>query len=178
MTYKGMFLSALLVPVAITSYAKNTVDSKVSVEAQIEQLKEKRYQKQLELSELGIKIAEKQELLEDMYDDACSAWTKMLDSLELEDQEREDFIQEKRSSSEEFKKLLKYSLEVKKDVNGLLVGEILDEEKPFPSDFNFSKFWVLRGRFEYDLLVTFIERYEACLQELIEIDSEMEVLLK
>jgi len=32
MTYKGMLLSALLVPVTITSYGKNTVEPKTSVE--------------------------------------------------------------------------------------------------------------------------------------------------
>jgi hypothetical protein len=59
MTYKGMLLSALLVPVAVTCYGKESVDSR------IQQLKEARFQKELELSELGAKIYDKYELLED-----------------------------------------------------------------------------------------------------------------
>ena len=55
MTYKGMLLSALLTPYAIIG--DNSVDIR------IEQLEEKYFQKELELSRLGDMIAEKDKFL-------------------------------------------------------------------------------------------------------------------
>jgi len=77
MTYKGMLLSALLVPVAVTSYGKESVDSR------IQQLKEARYQKEFELSELDAKIAEKKKLLTAIFDDGMAMFVERYKPAEL-----------------------------------------------------------------------------------------------
>jgi hypothetical protein len=164
MSYKGMLLSALLVPVVATSYCKDSVDSR------IQQLKEARFQKELELSELGAKIAEKQNLLEEMYEDANAHISVILSNLKLEEQASDQYISEINASSERFEELFSN----KESIKGLLLKELIIEEEPFPGDFEVFKFWKLRGKFEHNLLETYIEKYEVCLQELIEINRELD----
>ena len=166
MTYKGMFLSALLVPVAVTSYGKTDIDQK------IQQLKETRFQKELELSDLGAKITEKQELLDHLFDLAVKSIRKTCQSLDLDGKEREKFFEQVDVSSKEFEDLLKRVINEKK-VNGFLVKELFDEQKDVLEKFETVKFCVVRGFFETNLLKELVSRYENCMHELITIDSEL-----
>ena len=146
------------------------------VDDRIKELNDLRFQKELELSELGAKIAEKQKLIEEMYHDECSLFTEKVESSKLEGQDLENFIQAWHTASKEFESLLNQAINTKKVVKGFLLRELISGEKFCPNDFNASKFWILRGTCEHDLLEMLIMRYEVGLQELIEIDKEIAAL--
>jgi hypothetical protein len=170
MTYKGMFLGALLVPIAVTSYGKNTDDTK------IQQLKERCSQKKLELSELGAKIAEKQALLESLFNEACNAYSEKISDLNLKGPDLEKHTQETNEACKKILTIFESKVKSKENIKGFLLHELIDEEKDSPGDFDPIKFWFLRGYFEHEFLEALIGRYEDCLKELIEIECEIKTL--
>lgn len=172
MTYKGMLLSALLVPVAVTSYGKESVDPR------IKQLKEARYQKELELSELGTKIAEKEELLHLMWEKMDEAIAELAEKKNLKKQEFEVFIKEINDRKRAFEKYIEGAFESKEDIRQQLVVELYDPENKQFEYFDRVKFYVVREKLESDLLKTLINSYVERLQELIKIDCEIDYIVK
>lgn len=170
MTYKGMFLSALLVPVAVTSYGKTDVEQK------IQQLREKRYQKELELSELGAKISEKQDLLASMWSKTNDFVLEMAEKKKLSEQEVEAFLKEINDSADSFETYIEHVLAAREDVKQKFVKTLLKTENRSLEDFEAAKFYVIRNILEHNLLKVLLESFEASLQEMIEIDRELDVL--
>ena len=171
MTYKGILLSVLLAAIVGMSYGQNTVNPK------IRQLQEICLQKKYKLSELGTKIAEKQKLIEDTFHDAALFLPELISSLNLDGEEKEDFIKKYVALLENFGSKLDHAISIKKDVKGFLIKELFNEKRKFPQDFDRAKFGVIRWIIERDLLKKLVENYEECLQELIEIDQELDLLL-
>jgi hypothetical protein len=169
MTYKGMLLSSLLIPIAFTCFGKDNVEKK------IQQLKEKRYQKELELSVLGAKIAEKQELLEDMYDEAERFFEKYLRQEKLENNKVEDFSRADDAANEDLECRIKKAF-IEGKFEGLLIKEFFNDKDDLDEDLEAERFYIVRHFFERGLLKTLFERYERCVQELIEIQREIESL--
>ena len=150
MTYKGILLSALLVPVS-TMYCFQDVD------LQLQNLNNAQIKKLQELSNISVKIAAKQDLIE--------SWRLQIEPIleSLEKAERQvledslgDFLQEMDRAFCE-----------SKDIKGLLTKDfsIGDNTK---YAFNFIKVSVIRICLERALMANLVSHYERCLQELIE----------
>ena len=168
MTYKGMLLSALLVPVAVTCYGQDSVDSR------IQQLKDARYQKELELSELGAKIAEKYEFLEEMLDDARHFFQRYVKEAGLDtDKATECGLEEAKERKELLSRLRKAIKEG--SVKGFLDNELFDD-RDIDENIEFVRLYYVRYFFERKLIVELVEHCDDCMQELIEIDCELDVL--
>jgi len=121
-------------------------------------------------------VTERQRRLRELYEELISVIAKKLESLKREGKKIEPFVQALDASDAEFSQLFINRFEVKKNVEGLLLNELFDRKKELPDNFNISKFWILRALFENRLLKKLVLKYEACLQELIEIDRELEML--
>ena len=170
MTYKGMLLSALLVPVAVTSYGQESVDPR------IQQLKEARFQKELELSELDAKIVEKKELLTAIFDDTVAMFVeryKPSETSKMTDEERVELGGKIVAEYKEFRNCLKQAIE-EGNIKDFMVKELFDEDTPWNfTEFEAMKFLIVRDFFETNLLKTLVGFYANCFQEIIEIDCEL-----
>ena len=175
------FLATLLISATFIVYGQN-------LDAQIQELKNDRYKKQLELSELGKKIAEKDELLESMWEAANNVALKILEKKRRSSEEQavEDHKQAMNTSLENFKKVLDEAIIVKKNVKQFFIRELLREDKLLTEDrkdfetknFVTLKFYVIRNALERDIMRALVEQYEECQQELIEIDQKLADLQK
>jgi hypothetical protein len=172
MAYKGIILGVTL----LTPIATATCLGAAAVEQKIQQLKEQRYQKELELSDLGEKIAEKQALLKALYIEACTAYNENISDLNLKDQELEKHTNETNEAGNKILTTFESKVRAKELIKGFLLHELIDNEKDIPGDFNAINFWFLRAQLEHDLLEDLIGHYEDCLKELFEIKSEIKTL--
>jgi hypothetical protein len=166
---KKLILFSLLVTSVITNYA---ADQKV------QQLKEARFQKELELSDLGAKIAEKEDLLRSIYLKADEFVAELIQEKKMEGQEKEAFLKELNAFYDNFGEIIDKKLATRTDVKQWLVQELLKGKNRSFEDFETLKLHVIRNILERNLLKTLLEHYEACLQELIEIDRELDLLKK
>jgi hypothetical protein len=172
MTYKGMLLSTLLISVVSTCFGEN------NVEQQIQQLKEKRYQKELELSGLGGKISEKEELLRALWQKANEFVNDLMQEKKLTGEESEDFLKNVNREIATFEEYIGLVIKAKKDSKKNLIEELVKGDDKRIDDFDTLKFYSIRSHIEWDLLKIFIEEYEVCLRELIKINYELELLLR
>ena len=165
MTYKGMLLSALLVPVAVTSYGKESVDSR------IQQLKEVRFQKETELSELGLQIDAKQGVIGDLFASEVYCIKKHYKSRDLSSHEKDELRQQVEKLNELFSDFT-YGLISEEQVREFF--KLLANSQEIYEGFERLKYLGIRNNIEQKLLKVLTKRYEECLQELIAIGQELE----
>lgn len=171
MIHKITLLTSLLIPATFITYGQN-------IDAQIRELKNSRFEKQLELSDLGKRIAEKDELLHSIALGARNFFTELIKKKELNEQEAKEFGRALNTSLENFEKALDEAIIVKKNVKQFFVKELLKENNKKVEDFETFKFAIIRITLERNLMKTFVEQYEDCQQELIEIDQKLADLQK
>jgi hypothetical protein len=175
MTHKTMFFIALLVS-ATSTYCVE------SIAMQIQELKDYRFKKELELSDLGKMISEKDELFQSMWQAANNFSLKLINekkkSLNLNEQEVKEFTQALNTSLANFGEALNEAIIIKKNVKQFFVKELLDERNRESKGLETLKFHIIRNSLEFQLLRTLIERYEEGHQELIEINSKLADLQK
>lgn len=181
MTYKGILLSTLLMPYAII--ADNSVDIR------IEQLEEKSFQKELELSRLGDVITEKCKFLSSFVSDSKDLFKSLL-SEEVNKLEKKNgktvskeevegqLSNELNDATRDFFCTFVNAAEGNKSIKGELVKLFQLDETDIAGDLGLLKFRLIRYMFERGLLVDLVQKYENCLQELIEINIKLENLKK
>lgn len=168
--YKNMFFM-FLVTTFVVSCSQNSIDPK------IKELKDVCLQKAQNLSDLGAKITEKQDIIEDIVFNMKSYLPELVSTLNLDGQEKEDFIKKYINLLENFGRDLDFVLTAKKAVKGFLVKELFNEKAALPIKFDKAKFYAVRLVVEYMLLKNLVEVYEEGLQELINIDQDIDILL-
>jgi hypothetical protein len=182
MTYKGIILSVLLAP--FTIIGNNNVDIR------IQELEEKFFQKELELSDLGKMIAEKDELLSS-FDSDCQNYLRFFinkkikqleeknDGKSLSEEEEKQLANELRKMVNEFLYTFCDACRNKKDIKDMLLeGLFYQDESTGIKEFESFKFYLIRSTFEREITIRLIKKYEHCIQELIVIKAELENLQK
>jgi hypothetical protein len=177
MTYKNIFLSILLVP--LTAMGSSTTDT------QIQQLKKKFLQKELELSDLGAMIEEKNELLLSFKTDVQYLLGTLRDKkvLQIEEktgkllsqEEKTKLWVELRSDAIDFVYTFCADYENQKSITDVLVKGLIHENSD-DVEFESLSFYLIRCAFERPLLIHLIAEYENCLQELRAIENEITTL--
>jgi len=175
-TLLGVFLSAL----ALTTYGKNT-------EADIKKLRSDLFQKELELSELGKKITEQEEIVSSygpklmaVYEQAFERKKSNLHKEEanqtLTAEERTEICDSINKSFDEFlEKLTKLSDPSNKE--RFLVKEFFNkEEADICNSFDSAKFHILKIAFEFAILENLVEQYEDCLRDFGTIYDQLDAL--
>lgn len=146
MNFKNIALVVLLLPVA--SYSKST-------ETRIKELETFEYQAELKLSDLGEKIAKKNEFIN-----------------ELNSQYHAKIKDEKKETIDSFKDKFLSAITKEKNINNILITELIDEWGHCDS----VKFVLLRMIIEKGILKSLIKQYEECIQSLINNGIELERL--
>ena len=167
MPYKNIFLVILLIPFSLLG---NDTD------AQIKELKEARFKKEIELSELGKTIAEKQAYIESMYQEGVNFVHAKANEKNLNEQEMKEFAQK---TDEELNSFVG-TFNGAKDVKGFLVKELFKkmESEQIKESFEAAKFYLLLINNEYRILKTLIQKYEILEQERREINQKLTDLEK
>jgi len=148
-----------------------------AVDQKVRQLQEVRFQKELELSELGAKIAEKEALLRFMYLKSDEFVAELIQEKKIDGQEKELFLKKLNDFYQNFGKIVDQKLATRIDVEHWLAQELFfKSENSKTENFDTLKFHVIRDILERNLLKTLLARYELCLQELIVIDRELDSL--
>lgn len=141
-------------------------------ETQIKELKEARYNKELELSELGNKIAEKDKQIQSFRDDAMEFIAKKIKAKKLS---KEEAIQEGQDIDDAMNNFYNYFLSISNDTK-MLIGFFLRElfktnqQNEF-DQFEMLRFYVIRMINEINLLKSLVEKYEETQQELAQINN-------
>lgn len=176
MNYKKTFLSLLLVPLAVIGDTTN-----------MKQLEKKLLQKELELSNLGTLIAEKDKMLASFELEIQYIFTAVIDkkvqqleeksSKPLSREEREKLAKELQNTALEFVRVFCADYQNQKAVSGILSKGLIqvDSNGDF-LEFESLKFYLIRCAFERPLLRHLIAEYEHCLQELRAIQNEITAL--
>jgi len=129
------------------------------VDLKLKNLNDAQLKKVYGLSELSAEIAEKQGLI--------ASWCQQaIDLLGYP----EEFTPELKETFNSFVQKFEKAFCEKKDVNGILAEESSVTEN---YAFNFVEVFLVRYYFEKVLVARLVERYEKCLQELIEIDCKL-----
>jgi len=176
MMHKIILLSALLLPVA--SYGKST-------QARIKELKEVRFQKELELSEIGEKIADKDYLVTSIKKDYSNLLLELMKSKKQECFEKKGSKEPSNEEAETIRKSVTDPIELflnnllsaikeQKKINKVLVKELFDESGTFIT----IRFLLMRIMIETNLLESLVGKCEECGQMLIDIDQELATLEK
>jgi hypothetical protein len=163
MNYKNIFLSFLLATFSITR-CNNT-------EIQIKQLKEDLYKKELELSRLGKEIEEQEQLLESMFDKAANIMAHELHS--LTEHEKKEF----KGRIALFAKNVDHILTNTK-VTNFLMNEFFSNEKADNIKPHRIKSLMIRFIVEKQILKRLFQRFENCLQQVVQLDAELNELEK
>lgn len=164
MMYKNILLTVLLVPFVIASNS--------DIDARIQELKNARDEKSLELSNISKTIAEKESLIEAIESKGRIIYSKISDK--LNEQEAKEFKNELNT----FEDNLGQALAKKNDIQPLLMKVFINGHKDTEDELESIKSLVIRHRVEYILLKKLFKHYEKCLQELIKIDHELDNLQK
>jgi hypothetical protein len=169
MNYKSVFLGMLIVPFA--TMGNNIITYK-------QELEERFLQKQLELSNLGAMIAEKDRLFASLEAESVNVFRSLVDKraklLEeknggaLSETEREQLSSELRKEAIGFAKTFWVDYNDQKKIEGVLVGGLIAEINSFES----FKFYLIHWMFEWQFLRGLIAKYERCLEELRVMQNE------
>lgn len=168
MMYKKVLLGVFLVPFAVMGHGGD-------VEAQMKELKDYRFKKELELSDLGKMISEKDEFLRSLKSLMINFIVGEMHENNLNEHEREAFGLRIDESSKAFQEALTKAFIAKKNIKQFFVEELLNEKE---SGFETLKFLQVRHVSEQNLLKTLVERYGDCQQELFEVDYQLDELQK
>ena len=183
MNYKHMILSALLLPFAINSYGK-------SVEARIKELQEAQFRKELELSEIGKIISEKDVFLNSFDEDSQYLLRLLINrkkteliakngGIKLSKEEEKKLGEELRNSVNEFLYAVCAAYKAQKNVADIIKNGIFQEDSSNDlKELESLKFFLIRSAFERELVIKFVDKYSVCIQELIKINQELAKLNK
>lgn len=175
MTYKSIILTILLVPCSIRS--DDITD------ARIQQLEEKLFQKELELSRLGATIAEKDNFFSSLESEVQRIFSSLLEKKvnQTEKKSGKSLSQEeeKKLSAELSNETITFACTFcanyrnQENIHSFLLNGLIREEENADMEFESLKFYIIRCTFERELLKHFIVRYEKCLHELRDIQNEI-----
>ena len=160
MTYKGMILSALLVPFTIIG---NDTDPR------IQQLKNDLHAKELELSELENMIAEKEKQIDAIRERGGNLYYSICH--DLDDQEKQYLEQE----INHFKSSIEHALSIKSDITAYFAKRFRDGHNNF-NELERLKFVLIRYAIEYTSLKQLFKRYEDCLLQILALKIALEDL--
>lgn len=199
MTYKSKFLILFLVP--CTMFGKNAVKLDKQIDVQIQDLKQKVYQKELELFNLSEKISELDkhllafssepyEILNSLIE--IQANDKRRDGISLSQKDQDELANEFRDKANEFLSKFVDTLEKNAMKEGILVKNLFQKtgspssvefEKFDTEDFESLKFYLIRRIFDQQLMRHLIEKYDQCvteysilMNELINLQKQRELL--
>lgn len=174
MNYKGIFLGAFLLPVVTMSYGK-------TVEAQIKEIEEAQLKKELEISDLGNLITERDKLLRCMQSE-CEQFvdefivdkkTKAKINGNILSQESVDtLIKEYVASVNEFSTDIEHALNVTYDIKDRLFNNIFYDDQDIKK-LESLKFFLVRCTIERALIIKLVKKYQHCLQELALINKQI-----
>lgn len=177
MIYKNIVVLSLLLPAL--SYGKN-----MDTEKRIQELKKAKFEKQLEVSNLGKLILEKEELIESFIMKAGD-FKRILISQKQEaatqnngdNPLKNDAIEQIRADAHEplhlFLKNITKAISQEKNIKGHLANQIFNEET---GRFDMCRLAVIGVWFETELMNDYIAQYESAIQELIDIEKELDHL--
>jgi hypothetical protein len=138
-------------------------------EAQIKELKERRFKLELELSDLGKMITEKDELLQSIHPSMIDLIVKKIRDNNIDKDQVRELVEKNDAENLKFITALEEVFLSKKNIQQFLLKELFDEEAPFKS----LKFYLIRFVLERDLLKMLVERYGDLQQNLFEIDQKL-----
>jgi hypothetical protein len=172
---------AFLLLVPMLSYGNN-----MDTEKRIQELKKAKFEKQLEISNLGKSIAEKTELIVSFKDDTeyllnlllkqkTLALKKLETRTSITDEQQTQILMKLEKEANEFVSKFYQAYEDKKNIKGLLTDACVERESQKPQESLAPlKFYLVRWAFEHDLFESMIQKYESLIQELIDIEKELE----
>jgi hypothetical protein len=178
MMYKKLIAFLLLVPVF--SYGNS-----IATEQRIQELKKVKFEKQLEISNLGKTIAEKTELIVSFKDDTeyllelllkqkILTLKKAQSNASITDEQQAQILLKLQKEANEFVSTFYQAYEDKKNIKGMLTNACAAPESQKPQEsFAPLKFYLVRWAFEHDLFESLIQKYESLIQDLIEIEKEL-----
>lgn len=164
-----MLLGALLAPFVIIG--NNKVDTR------LKQLEAKILQKELELSNIGKMIAEKDELFSSFDSNSQKLLKLLIDKrvrqLEeknggksLSNEEKNKVAAEARNNANEFLYTFFDAFKDDKDIDGMLKkGIFKNNEDTGSADFESLKFYLIRHTFEQMITLHLVKQYEDCIKE-------------
>ena len=179
MDYKSIFLSILLVPIAAVC---NDARDKC-----IQQLEEQLFQKELELSNLGKMIEERDDYLASFGIDS-KAIAKLMEKEVQKWKEKnpgKPFTEEARDQIKaliihpayEFSVAFFAACNNGVDIKDMLTGGLFRyNESDDAKEFESLKFYFIRCSIEQELLAALVKQYEKCIQDLLDISVEIESL--
>lgn len=161
MTFKNMLYCTLLVPLFTFG----------NTEQRVQELNNELSSKMLIISDIGKKIAEKEELIESMTYKVSNDWQEIL--LSLNEEEKQEFNEEINAFLKRTNQVLSREINVK----NFLIQELFENQKK-----NFAlgriKSAQIRILIERNIWKNLFVSYEQILSELIEIDHQLDILKK
>lgn len=164
MNLNKIFLSAFLVPFVLVSNS--------NINERIENLKKNLHEKELELSNLGKMIAEKEASIDSIRSAGITVYSSISNTLN-EQEEKE--LNEKLDIFEE--NIIR-ALNAKNDLKNILITDFSNNHKNTNNELARIKSVIIRQCVEYHFLKRLFKHYEECLQELIAIEHELNKLQK
>ncbi|MBP9764765.1 hypothetical protein KBD08_00330 [Candidatus Babeliales bacterium] len=189
MTYKQiLFLSLFLVP--CTMFGKNTAKTHVQIDAQIQELEEKIFQKELELFKLSERIAEIDKLLLAFDSDSQMLLRLLIDkrveklkaqnsSKSLSQEDKDKIAIEVQNKANEFLFWFFDVLKNDKSIEGILAEGLLQkDEYTNIVEFESLKFYLIQRTFDRQTFVLLLKKYENCITEYRTLMNELVNLKK
>ncbi len=181
MIYKSMLLSVLLVP--FTMICDDTIRHE-----RIAKLEEKFFQKELQLSQLGEMISQRDKFLSSFSEEVGSLIREIVcrqieelekknSGNELSQAETDKITAEARSYADDFLYAFFVACENNENIDGMLVSGLLKQgEASIMNEFESLRFYLIRSTFERSLRVKLVKKYEDCIKEMLVIKAEIEML--
>jgi len=161
---KNLLFTALLMPLTLLSNDTET------------QIKELKFNKEIELSVLGETISEKYAYIECIRQEAISILRNMAKKKQLNEKETKEFGESIDKDLVAFVKKINGA----KSIDGFLVKELFKttENDPIEDDFEAVKFFIVRIINEYRILKTLVQKYEVLEQKHGEIGQKLSDIKK
>lgn len=184
MISKNMLLSVLLIPATIIG--KDTID------VRMQKLEEKLSQKELELSNLGKMIAEKDEffssfnmesqrLLRLLIDKRVKQLEEQKSGKSLSQEEKNKVAIEMQNKANEFLYKFFDALKGDKAIDGMLSEGLFQKNEiagEAGADFESLRFYLIRHTFEQMITMHLVKKYEDCIKEYRDLLRELSNLQK
>lgn len=149
----------------------------VNNKEQIQQLRNELSRKLLQISDLGAKIAEKDEYIQSFGPSLVNSFRTIVKIRELKEQEVTEYNKAIDATIINFRKAWAEVILLKKDVKGSF--DLFQHDiNGLVEDFERAKFWIIRVSNEYRILKILIKEYEELQQELLGIEQKIEDLQK
>jgi hypothetical protein len=172
MDRQSILFTTFIFLIVFTVYGQSPVDQRV------QQLREAWEQKAKELSELGIKIAEKEKFIESLRNDAKLFVEKIASN--YSQQEKEALIKKVYSSAKDFTYSLLNAIHNNINVQDFFIKELIDNKGDYSlqkervsAPFDKVKFITIKVNVEFILLQKLIKDYGKCLHNMAEFEREL-----